>query len=258
MGIFAVRGRRSPAGVDAAGGELSPTARMGLPPRFEAVAEALAANEDIEDRCVVVGQQLAHDGASVEEALAGLRETVRVVTGVDPSFDAVSALLGGWSEATLGYLNHLSCTDPLTGLASQSHLRACLGERYRTPGVDVSADWALVVCQMPDVEGPDRLERSLEVAGVGEHARTVFCRDDVVARVGVARVAVLTRRDEHLGRRVRLLRLLLNDGRSLSRFDQDGAAEEGVPDLSTRVRVWIEGLPHADGAVGVLLDDLAR
>jgi hypothetical protein len=79
-----------------------------------------------------------------------------------------------------------------------------------------------------------------------------------VARVGISRVAVLTRRDEHLGRRVRLLRLLLNDGLSASRFDPPGDSPEQVSDLVARVRVWIEGLPHRDGAVDLLLDDLAR
>ncbi|MGN0063376.1 MAG: hypothetical protein ACI379_03985 [Nocardioides sp.] len=229
-----------------------------MPARFEAVAEALAAGTDFVDRCAVVGQHLAHDGASVEEALAGLRETWRVVTGVDPTFDAVSALLGGWSEATLGYLNHLSCTDPLTGLASQSHLRSCLADKYRAPHTDVSGEWALVMCQIPEGDHPsgDRLERSLEIAGVGEHVRTVFAQDEVVARLGVNRVAALTRRDTNLGRRVRLLRLLLNDGRSDSRYDAD--VVELVPDLTNRVRVWIEGLPHADGAVGPLFDELSR
>ena len=251
MGIFAVRGRRSFTGVTEASRETPETARSGLPARFEAVAEALTSGTDFVDRCAVAGQQLARDGVSVEEALAGLRETWRVVTGVDPSFDAVSALLGGWSEATLGYLTRLSCNDPLTGLASHSHLRACLDDKYRAPSADVSAEWALVLCQVPPAGSSDGLERSLELAGVGEQVRTVFARDEVIARVGVGRVAVLTRREATLGRRVRLLRLLLNDG-------QVDAPESGVSRLVGRVRVWIEGLPHSAGTVGPLLDELSR
>ena len=55
------------------------------------------------------------------------------------------------------------------------------------------------------------------------------------------RVGILTRRDDHLGRRVRVLRTLL-----------DGAEPHGL------VRVWIEGLPSTDAVAGMLLDELAR
>ena len=81
----------------------------------------------------------------------------------------------------------------------------------------------------------------MRVARSGELARTAFARDETVARLGMHRVGILTRRDDHLGRRVRVLRTLL-----------DGTEPHGL------VRVWIEGLPSTDAVAGMLLDELAR
>lgn len=249
MRIFAVRGRRLTA-ADPGVSEPEPTVeRSGLPHRFEAVGEALTSGSDVIGVCAVAGQELARDGASVEETLAGLRDTWRCLTGDDPSYDVVTALLTAWSETTLGYLNQLSCEDPLTGLSSQAHLRSRLSELYRLGGVGSDTGiggFALVVFEMPSGDDPsdepdDHFTRAMRLARSGELARTAFARDETVARLGLRRVAILTRRDGHLGRRVRVLRTLL-----------DGA-EPDAP-----VRVWIEGLPGTDAVAGMLLDELAR
>lgn len=248
MRIFAVRGRRLTV-ADPGVSEPEPTVeRSGLPHRFEAVGEALTSGSDVIGVCAVAGQELARDGASVEETLAGLRDTWRCLTGADPSYDVVTALLTAWSETTLGYLNQLSCEDPLTGLSSQAHLRSRLSELYRLGGgTDAGiGGFALVVFEMPSGDDPsdepdDHFTRAMRLARSGELARTAFARDETVARLGLHRVAILTRRDGHLGRRVRVLRTLL-----------DGA-EPDAP-----VRVWIEGLPGTDAVAGMLLDELAR
>ncbi|WP_299927947.1 hypothetical protein [uncultured Nocardioides sp.] len=248
MRIFAVRGRRLTV-ADPGVSEPEPTVeRSGLPHRFEAVGEALTSGSDVIGVCAVAGQELARDGASVEETLAGLRDTWRCLTGADPSYDVVTALLTAWSETTLGYLNQLSCEDPLTGLSSQAHLRSRLSELYRLGGgTDAGiGGFALVVFEMPSGDDPsdepdDHFTRAMRLARSGELARTAFARDETVARLGLHRVAILTRRDGHLGRRVRVLRTLL-----------DGA-EPDAP-----VRVWIEGLPGTDVVAGMLLDELAR
>ena len=249
MKIFATLGRRL-AAADPGVSEPEPTVeRSGLPHRFEAVGEALTSGSDVIDVCSVAGQELARDGASVEETLAGLRATWRRVTGGDPSYDVVTALLTAWSETTLGYLNQLSCEDPLTGLSSQAHLRSRLSELYRLGGAGTDAGiggYALVVFEMPSGGDPsdepgDHFTRAMRVARSGELARTAFARDETVARLGMHRVGILTRRDDHLGRRVRVLRTLL-----------DGAEPHGL------VRVWIEGLPTTDAVAGMLLDELAR
>jgi hypothetical protein len=220
-----------------------------LPHRFEAVGEALISGSDVVGVCSVAGQELARDGASVEETLAGLRETWHAVTGADPSYDVVAALLTAWSETTLGYLNQLSCEDPLTGLSSQSHLRSRLTDLYRLGGAGAAGGvdgFALVVLAMPLGDDPsdepvDHFTRAMRLARAGELTRTAFAADETVARLGLHRVGVLTRRDERLGRRVRVLRTLL------------GQAHPGAT-----VRVWIEGLPGTDAGAGMLLDELAR
>ena len=74
---------------------------------------------------------MACDGASLGEALSGLRETYAVLGDVAPDFSATEALSVAWSEATLEFLHDLSCEDPLTGLASLAHLRTRLAELYR-------------------------------------------------------------------------------------------------------------------------------
>jgi len=218
--------------------------RSGLPHRYEALGEALTSGSDVLGACAVAGEDLARDGASMQEALDGLRDTWRVAGAGDPPYDAVSALVTAWSETTLGYLHQLSCDDPLTGLASQAHLRSRLSELYRL-GEDVSGH-ALVVVALPLGDDPsdeagDHFTRAMRIARAGELARTVFARDETIARIGMHRVGILCRRDEVLGRRARVLATLL-----------DGSPEDGP------LRLWIEGLPGTDHLAGSLLDELAR
>ena len=247
--IFATRGRRLTVADPGMSVPEPADERSGLPHRFEAVGEALISGSDVIVVCSVAGQELARDGASVEEALTGLRATWRTVVGTDPTYDVVAALLTAWSETTLGYLHQLSCEDPLTGLSSQAHLRSRLSELYRlgtTAGGGGVADHALVVLAMPFGDDPseqpaDHFTRAMRLARAGELARTSFARDETVARLGLHRVGILTRRDERLGRRVKVMRTLL------------AGAEPDVP-----VRVWIEGLPGTDAGAGMLLDELAR
>ena len=217
--------------------------RSGLPHRYEALGEALTSGSDVLGACAVAGEDLARDGASMQEALEGMRDTWRQAATGDPSYVAVSALVTAWSETTLGYLHQLSCDDPLTGLASQAHLRSRISELYRV--ADASGH-ALVVVALPLGDDPsdeagDHFTRAMRVARAGELARTVFARDETVARLGRHRVGILCRRDERLGRRVRVLATLL-----------EGSPEHGP------VRLWIEGLPGTDHFAGSLLDELAR
>ncbi|CAM3845527.1 hypothetical protein NOZE110980_17535 [Nocardioides zeicaulis] len=227
------------------GAEGRPGSRSGLPHRFEAVGEALSSGSDGLDACAVLGEELARDGASLEEALDGLRQAAWHAVGTEPSYDMVAAMVLAWGETTLGYLHQLSCDDPLTGLASQAHLRSRLAELHRLGG-DAVRDHALVVCSVPVGDDPsddvgDHFTRAMRLARTGESARTVFARDETIARLGTRRVVVLTRRDTMLGRRAGVLRTLLGGG-----------------DPSGGVRVWIEGVPPSDEGTGMLLDDLAR
>ena len=250
MGIFATRSRGRLVGQPAAGAEpYGAQAHMGVPPRFEAVGEALVAGRGSEDACAVLGQGLAKDGASLDEALEGLRATALAVTGGEPSFGDARALSTAWSEATLAFLHHVSCEEPLTGLASLAHVRSRLSELQRTagiPGTPATRDGhALVVVELPrgaeDLAGvDDAWRRSLRLARLGEVARTVFPGGETIGRLGLHRVVVVAERDERLGRRVALVRTLA------------GSLGDGG------VRVWIEGVPGTDDATAALLDELAR
>jgi hypothetical protein len=247
VGRFTTHARRRTTGGPGARRELSSELRASLPPRFEAVGEALASGSGTQVACEVTGGALARDGLTLAEALDALAATTRLVRGSAPDFADTQALTVAWSEAMLGYLNGLSCEDPLTGLASLAHLRSRISELYRGegPGNPARDSHALVVVAAPawpDAASArdDVLTRAMYVAQLGEVARTVFPGSETIGHVGPARVVVLAGRDDRIGRRVGLLRRMLDGG--------------AVP----HTRVWIEGLPDTDAAAGVLLDELTR
>lgn len=263
MGIFATRARRTTTtdGPEAKR-ELPEHVRARLPAQFEAVGEALASGPGsvrgaAEAACAEAGRELARDGASLDEALEGLRVTSLVVSGREPSYVDIRALSNAWSEATLGYLHQLSCEDPMTGLASLAHVRSRLSELYRgelRDGGRVQEAHALVVASLPaGLPGEERageprtgqdahLTRTLRMARLGEAARTVFSGTETIGRVGQHRVVILVDRDDLLGRRVALLRRVLGS----------------LVNAGQAPRVWIEGLPSTDAGAAQLLDELAR
>lgn len=257
MGLFVARTRGTAADRPGVGAQSSKRVLKGLPPRFEAVGEALALGPATSQAvrvqgsalaaCAVVGRELASDGVSLIEALDRLRRTFQQVTGCDPDFDAVEALSAAWSEAMLAYVHQLSCEDPMTGLASLAHVRCRLSEIYRGDlrGSGRTRERvALVVLDLPAATPGDGVTRALQVARLGDAARTVFLGEEVIGRVGSNRIVVVAPRDERLGQRVALLRRLVRDGSGLAGA---GAA-----------RVWIEGLPAGEDGATALLDELAR
>ncbi|WP_224124953.1 hypothetical protein [Nocardioides mangrovi] len=225
-----------------------------LPPRFEAVGEALASGSGSEVACEVTGAALAREGWSLAEALDGLSSTTRTVLGREPEHTATRALAVAWSEAMLGYLHGLSCEDPLTGLASLAHLRTEISGLYRSEPPSVARDsHALVVVAAPpwpdapyepaagtETGGGEVLARAMRAAQLGATTRTVFSGPETIGHVAPGRLVVLAGRDDRIGRRVGLLRTML--------------------DTSTvqHTRVWIEGLPDTDDGAAALLDELAR
>lgn len=254
MGMFAKLGRRPTA--DSSAGDATATEHV-PPSRFEAVAEALVARDDPRDVCTAVGRLLATDGTSLEEALRGLRGTWSRVSGADPTYDAVAAMVSAWSDATLSYVHQQSCADPVTGLANLVHVRSRISELYLQSD-DVHNAWAMVVCELPvppvpaadGSDGSHRLVHSMRLARAGRSVRTVFVRGETVGRVGSRRIVALVERDERLGDRVRLLRGLLEA--LLPPQFPDQSSHQASP------RVWIEGLPANDATAALLLDDLAR
>jgi hypothetical protein len=148
----------------------------------------------------VVGRDLAEQGVSVGEALGELRSTTRHVVQREPTFEECEALVDAWAEATLGYLNRLSCADPLTGLDSQAHLLALL---LPPSGLDVDPDLVMVVLEVSRPDDFFDLARRLSL--LGDLGRGVFPRARTIARVGVRRLVVLVPAQPDLGRRVGLL-----------------------------------------------------
>ncbi len=241
MGVFTTRRRRGSTDDPEAEQELSTEQRAALPPRFEAVGEALASGSGTV-ACEVAGAALARDGVSLAESLDGLATTTRMVLGTEPGFAHSRALAVAWSDAMLGYLNDLSCNDPLTGLSTLAHLRSRISDVYRADHRDEHALVVVAAPPYPDAASgrDDVLTRAMYVARLGDTARTVFPGPETIGHVAPGRVVVLAGRDDRIGRRVGLLRRMLDGGT--------------VP----YTRVWIEGLPESDEAAGRLLDELTR
>jgi len=175
----------------------------------------------------VAGRDLAERGVPAGNALGQLRSTTRLVVQRDPTFEECEALVGAWADTTLGYLNRLSCADPLTGLDSQAHLLTLLV----APGDD---DRIMVVLEVAPPD--DFLAFARRLTLLGELSRSVFPAARATARVGVRRLVTLIPAEPDLGRRVSLL------------VRGAGGAD----------RVWVEPVPHRREACTALVDRLAR
>jgi hypothetical protein len=238
----ASRRRSTTTGDPEAGRELTPEQSAALPPRFEAVGEALASGSGPVAACEVLGGVLARDGRSLAEALDDLAATWQLTRGAEPAYAEVRALAVAWSDATLGYVHGLSCADPLTGLASLAHLRTSISDVHRAGAAQETHALVVVVAETAhDVEQlGEPLARAMEDAQLGATVRGVFPGRETIGHIAPGRVVVLAERDERLVRRVDLLLRML---------------EGGPP---PHPRVWIEGLPDTDGAAAALLDELTR
>jgi len=208
----------------------------------------LSSKRSVTAACALAGRDIAGDGATLGEALDGLRATYRLVTGGEPDFEASAALAEAWAETTLDYLRRLSCQDPLTGLASLAHVRTRVEELYRhaeQAGTDVQSTHALVIVAMtfPIRRGPAEhpFARALHLVRVAEVIRSAYS-GETIGRLGVGSAVVVVRREANLGASVSLLREFL------TALDLDSA----------RIRVWIEGLPVSESQLGLLLEDLGR
>ena len=238
VGIFATR-RRGRSSTAVPGASATPVGgQAATPAHFAAVAEALASGTSTVTACEEAGRVLAGAGTDLAAALDDLRLVHRSVRGTDPGFEELRALSMAWSETTLAHLQHVSCEDPLTGLATRAHLRSRLVELYAAQR-DAGDRHALVVVEASPTSAAHRLGDDLGLASIASTVRTVFAAGDPAGRLGVRRIVVLATRDARTGDRVGLLRRMV---------------ERSHPGT----RVWMEGL--APGLVGstVLLDELAR
>jgi hypothetical protein len=197
-------------------------------PEWALVGEALATRSwAVVEHCRVIGRDLAERGVPAGEALAELRSTTWLVAHRDPRFEESEALISAWADATLGYLNRLTCADPLTGLDSQAHLLTLLGAQS-------DDDLIMVVLELSRPDDFFDLARRLTL--LGELTRSVFPAARTTARVGVRRLVALVPAQQDLGRRVGLL----------------------VRGAQGADRVWVEPVPPRLDACAALVDRLAR
>jgi hypothetical protein len=239
MSPFPARTRRTAA---SARRDLVPT---GFEPLFDALEDGSPLLGVVEE----LGRAAAAEGVALDDALAHLAVTYQASGDIvdEPPFEVVRALAGAWADSSLRFLHSISCEDPLTGLASLSHLRTRMSEVYRESdrrGVVPTSSHALLVVQLqwPDAVTTtfDRLLRFIDVA---EMLRSVYTGDEVVGQLTGSRAAALVRRDDGIGQSVSSLLGLLQEW-------------EQRTDVVTRL--WIEGLPATQLAGEALLDELAR
>ena len=213
----------------AAGASAEPTITRGaVPAGWESVGEALANRSwTVVEQCRVVGRDLAERGVPARDALRELRSTTRLVADREPSFDECEGLVDSWADATLGYLNRLTCADPLTGLDSQAHLLALMK-------VPSETDLIMVCVQVPRPD--DFMAHARQLSLLGELCRGIFPTARATARVGVRRLVVLTPANSDFGTRVALLaRSVENDA-----------------------TVWVEPVPPRSASAESMVDRLAR
>jgi len=219
----------TPSGTSAAGPSAEPkTAQGAVHPGWESVGEALASRScAVVEHCRVVGRDLAERGVSARHALGELRSTTRIVARREPTFEEYEGLVDAWADATLGYLNRISCADPLTGLDAQAHLQTLLA-------VPSDADLIMVVLEVPAPE--DFFAHARRLSLLGDLCRGVFPTARATARVGVRRLVTLAPAQADLGARVALL-------------------ARGAVGAE---RVWVEPVPPRPEARAALVDRLAR
>lgn len=219
----------TPSGTSAAGPSAEPTSTQGaVRPGWEPVGEALATRScAVVEQCRVVGRDLAERGVSASDALGELRSTTRLVVQREPTFEEYEGLVDAWADATLGYLNRISCADPLTGLDAQAHLLTLLAAQSE-------ADLVMVVVEVCVPE--DFFAHVQRLSLLGDLCRGVFPAAQATARVGVRRLVTLTPAGSDLGARIALL-------------------ARGVTGAE---RVWLEPVPPRREARAALVDRLAR
>lgn len=215
---------------------------LAVPLRMATLCAAWRGDGDTADAVRDVGSSYALDGDSLQVLLDDV-DLARAASRL-PSADLtlVRALALAWSEAALGRYARLTCTDPLTGLATAQHLQTLVVSLTRTPRFGA---WALVIVQtgsrMSSIDtasvpgGLFELVSLSEVTAVVAREVTI---DAIVARLTSRRCAVLVPQDEasRLAKRI--------DGRLRGHFRS--------------ARVWIERLPDEPAQTASLIDELCR
>ena len=210
--------------------------------RMAALCAAWRGDGDTVDAVWEVGSAYALDGDSLQLLLDDV-DVARAASRL-PRADLalVRALALAWSEAALGRYLKLTCTDPLTGLATAQHLQTQVVSlaRKRTFGA-----WALVIVETgPMVSSidmasiPDGLFELVSLSEVASVMAREVSSDATVARLTSRRCAVLVPQDEA--------------SRLVERIDAQLGGHLGS------IRMWIERLPHEPDQAASLIDEICR
>lgn len=213
-----------------------------VPPRMAALCAAWKGEGDFADAVWEVGSLYALDGDSLQVLLDDVDELRATNRLPRADLALVRALALAWSEAALGRYTKLTCTDPLTGLATAQHLQTQVVSLARNRGCGT---WALVVVETgPRVSSagpasvPDGLFELVSLSEVAAVVAREVAVDVLVARLASRRCAVLVPRDEapRLAKRIHA---------------------ELCGHLSS-TRLWIERLPDGLSQAASLIEEISR
>jgi hypothetical protein len=189
-----------------------------------------------------VGASAAHLGVPLHEVLDLVE---RAFAPDAPDFRATREAAVAWAETAMLRDADLSCEDPLTSLATATHLRARLGEVHRAADRDrvpVAGRHVLVVVELPRTSSGHELELSLRALDLGEVLRSVFRGDETIAQLTPRRFAVLADRDHADDLTMALLGMLV--ARTTA---HDGQA-----------RLWVEELPATSDGIAQVIASLCE
>ena len=213
-----------------------------VPMRMAALCAAWRGEGDTADAVWDAGSVYALDGESLQALLDDV-DVARAASRL-PRADLalVRALALAWSEAALGRYTTLTCTDPLTGLATAQHLQTQVVSlaRNRTFGA-----WALVVVEtgprtstIDTASVPDGLFELVSLSEVAAVVAREVTVDATVARLTARRCAALVPQVEA--------------SRLVKRIDAQLRGHFG------RTRVWIERLPDGPAQAASLIEEICR
>lgn len=220
------------------------------------LADALVHDLDVDEAARAFGTSYALNGEGLDVCLGDLDDTVAAVHGDAPGTRLTRIVALALGEATQQRYNGLSCSDPLTGLASIQHVQSQVAVLYRIAGEgwladdDIASTHALVVVELPVVradvqQGFARLEAALRRASAAELITGVLPECAFVAELNPRRLAGVVRRGRDLDRR-------------LTGVVADLDCRMVLSPSQGRCRAWSERLPGSAVAARALIDELAR
>lgn len=141
------------------------------------------------------------NGEPLELLLTDLDRCHQMLLGRPTSPEDVRAAALAWAAEVSSHYGHVTCLDPLTGLATLEHLRARLVEVYRGcrgPLSPTLGEHRLLVIEVrpdrPRAGGCHRTElaRGVRLMQAADHLRGLLVADEVLCAAGRRRLIVLT------------------------------------------------------------------